>query len=235
MSDEQPEKTELEKRLEQRAQKDADDAEGDQRTAPSEDAQETAPADERSDLEALAAERDELNDQLLRARAEFDNYRKRMSREAERTRRRAAENVVRDLLPVLDHLELALQHTDDTSGGLSEGVEMVLKQFCDALARHGLEPIPAKGEKFDPTIHEAVMQQASEDIDPHVVIDQYQKGYKLGDFVLRPAKVVVSSGPDKPAPDENEPDADNEQTPVQKNEELDALRESAEDAKLIDL
>ena len=159
----------------------------------------TAAADEATtqiggDVLALRKERDDLADQLLRARAEFDNYRKRMAREAERTRQVAAESLIRDMLPVVDHLELALKHADDHPGALGEGVSMVLRQFQESLGKHGVQPIPAVGQPFDPNVHEAVMQRESEDAPPDSVVEEFQKGYRLGQMVLRPAKVVVSVG-----------------------------------------
>lgn len=156
-------------------------------------AKESAPTEE-LDAATLVNERDALSDQLLRARAEFDNYRKRMAREAERTRQLAAEALIRDILPVVDHLELALRHADDHPGALGEGVAMVLRQFQDVLGRHGLEPIAAQGQPFDPTVHEAVMQRESEEAPANVVLEEFQRGYRLGQMVLRPAKVVVSMG-----------------------------------------
>lgn len=145
------------------------------------------------DVEGLMRERDELKDQLLRARAEFDNYRKRVARDAERERKRAAESLIRDLLPVVDNLELALQHAD-AEHPLAEGVSMVVRQFQDVLRRAGVEAIPAVGEPFDPTVHEAVMHAPSEEVAENNVAHEFQKGYRLGDYVLRPSKVAVSKG-----------------------------------------
>lgn len=147
-----------------------------------------------ADFAALERERSELADQVLRARADFDNYRKRMARDAERIRQTAAEGLIRDILPVVDHLELALKHAEDHPGALGEGVAMVLRQFQEALGKHGLEPIPSVGEPFDPNVHEAVMQRESAEVPPESVVEEFQKGYRLGQMVLRPAKVVVSLG-----------------------------------------
>lgn len=152
------------------------------------------------DVQALIQERDALKDQLLRARAEFDNYRKRVAREAERTRQRAAESLVRDLLPVVDNLELALQHAD-AEHPLAEGVSMVARQFQEALRRAGVEPIPAVGEAFDPAVHEAVMHAPSAEVAENDVAHEFQRGYRMGDFVLRPAKVAVSKGAPETAPE----------------------------------
>lgn len=162
----------------------------------SEDAGESPPSAELAALEEAQAEVAALRDQLLRARAEFDNYRKRMAREAERTRKLAAEALVRDLLPVADHLELALQHADGGASSLAEGVHMVLRQMQDVMARHGVAAIPAEGERFDPTVHEAVMQQSSDTVAEGHVVTEFQRGYRLGDQIIRPAKVVVSTGPE---------------------------------------
>lgn len=147
------------------------------------------------DIDALCAERDLLKDQLLRARAEFDNFRKRSARDYERLRRTAAEALVRDLLPVLDHLELALKHADDASQAVVEGVDMVARQFADVLGRHGVEPIPALGEVFDPNVHEAMMQRSDDAAEPNTVLEEFQRGYRMGDLILRPSKVVVCSAP----------------------------------------
>lgn len=163
-----------------------------------------------ADFAALEKERAELADQLLRARADFDNYRKRMARDAERIRQTAAEGLIRDILPVVDHLELALKHAEDHPGALGEGVAMVLRQFQDVLGRHGLEAISAVGEPFDPNVHEALMQRETADAPPECVVEEFQKGYRLGQMVLRPAKVVVSVGaPAATAPETSADDGEN--------------------------
>ena len=146
-------------------------------------------------LRAAAAERDELRDQSLRQRAEFDNYRKRMAREAEMLRVRAAEGLMRELLPVVDNLERGLAHVEDTATPLAQGMQMVLKQFAGILQAKGLDPIAAVGEKFDPNVHEALAYRPSEEHPAETVVEEYERGYRLGDQVLRPSKVVVSSGP----------------------------------------
>lgn len=146
-------------------------------------------------LDRLSRERDELKEQLLRARAEFDNYRKRNARELDDIRRRAAEHLLRELLPVLDNLERALDHVEDRENNpLAQGVEMVLRQLVGVLEDKGLEPIPAVGERFDPNLHEALAQHPSKEHDPDIVTTEYQRGYRIGNYVLRPSKVVVSSG-----------------------------------------
>ena len=98
---------------------------------------------------------------------------------------------------MVDNLERALSHVEGDTGVLSEGVEMVVKQFCDILASHGVEPIASLGEPFDPHLHEALSHQPSEEYGADVVMEEFERGYRLKDFVLRPSKVVVSSGPAK--------------------------------------
>ncbi|MCX5770456.1 MAG: nucleotide exchange factor GrpE [Candidatus Hydrogenedentes bacterium] len=184
------EKTELEKKLEKEIAAEAE-------TAPPEA---EPPHAQLPDIVALVAERDSVRDQLLRTLADFDNYRKRLAREHERNRKLAAESVLRDLLPVLDNLERAVDHADADPDALVEGVKMVLGQFRAVLERHGLKQIPALNEPFDPHVHEAVMQAESDEIPPDHVVQEFEKGYKLGDFVLRPSKVVVSRASLEPAP-----------------------------------
>ena len=159
--------------------------------APTED---SAP-DEEDENAVLAQALDEARDQLLRMRAEFDNYRKRVARDAERLRKMAAEGLLKDLLPVADNFERALQHGQSDPASLVEGIAMVYKQFVDVLARHGVEPISATGQPFDPNVHDALSRMPSEEHSEDTVSLEYEKGYRLGDIVLRPAKVVVSSGP----------------------------------------
>jgi len=160
------------------------DADGDNSLTPEEAA-----------IEALEQERDDLKDQLLRARAEFDNYRKRMLREGEQQRKTAAQGLMRGLLPIVDNLERALGHVEDKSDGFTQGIEMIAKQFAEVLSGQGLELIPSIGEAFDPNIHEALTHQPSEQYPADTVMEEFQKGYRLGEFVLRPSQVVVSSGP----------------------------------------
>lgn len=152
-------------------------------------------------LAAALAERDEYKDLLQRARADFNNYRKRVAREMGELRKRAAEDLIRDLLPVGDNLVRALEHAEDRGGSLAQGVEMVLRQFQEVLAGRGVAPIPAVGAPFDPNLHDALSQQPSDEYPDGTVLQEWERGYRLGDSVLRHAKVVVSSGPAAPAED----------------------------------
>lgn len=185
-------KTELERKWEAEAQQAAE--------APSSggegEAEEKGPEEKPElDVAALQRERDELHDRLLRSRAEFENFRKRVARESDRMRQLAAEALIRDLLPVADHLELALQHKDGDVSALADGLALVARQFQEVLARHGVEPIEAAGQPFDPNFHEAVLQRESGTVPANSVLEEFQRGYKLGPVVLRPAKVVVARSP----------------------------------------
>jgi molecular chaperone GrpE len=143
------------------------------------------------DVEALRAERDEYLEHLKRVAADFENYRKRAARDQESLVARAAERLVRELLPVLDDLERALQAAEQHEEvELEEGVRLVHRQLADALRKEGLEEIPTDG-KFDPHLHEALLAQPAE-AEEGMVIEVLQKGYRLGDHVLRPARVVVA-------------------------------------------
>ena len=135
-----------------------------------------------------------LEDQLKRVAADFDNYRKRVAREQEALSTRAAERLVKELLPIVDDLERALEAAEEhEEAKLEEGVRLVHGNLASALKREGLEEIPVDG-KFDPHVHEALLSQPS-DAEEGSVIEVVQKGYKLGDKVLRPARVVVAAPP----------------------------------------
>lgn len=141
---------------------------------------------------ALEQERDAHLDDLRRLAAEFDNYRKRVARDQESLVARAHERLVKELLPVLDDLERALEAASQhEEAKLEEGVRLVHRNLADALRREGLAEIETDG-RFDPHVQEALLSQPSER-EEGSVIDVVQKGYKLGDRVLRPARVVVAS------------------------------------------
>ena len=148
---------------------------------------------QREPLDELAEarkERDEYLDALQRLKAEFDNYRKRVARDQQELAARAHERLVKELVPILDDLERALAH----EGDLDEGIRLIHRQFSEALAKEGLTEVPTDG-KFDPHTQEALLSQPS-DAEEGDVIQVLQKGYRLGDRVLRPARVVISAGTD---------------------------------------
>ena len=149
------------------------------------------------ELEQLTRERDEYLDALQRLKAEFENYKKRVSRDQADFVTRASERLVKQLLPVLDDLERALEAAaEHEEAKLEEGVRLVHRSLADALAKEGLVEVETDGA-FDPHTQEALLAQPSE-ADEGTVIQVLQKGYKLGDRVLRPARVVVSQGPSDP-------------------------------------
>jgi molecular chaperone GrpE len=151
----------------------------------------------REDLESLktrAQERDQFLDLLKRTQADFENYQKRNQRERDQERRYWNGPLGLDLLPVLDNLERALAAAKQggETGPLVQGVGMVLNQFLDLLRRHGITPIEAEGQAFDPHLHQAVMQQPTEDVPANHVFKVLEKGFMIHDRVLRPARVIVS-------------------------------------------
>lgn len=156
------------------------------------------------DLEALRAraeraerDRDELRDLAQRTRADFENYQKRLQRDLAQERRYAEGPLAADLLPALDNLDratAAAQQAGET-GPLVQGVAMVQAQVLDVLRRHGVTPIDAQGQPFDPNRHQAVMQQPSEGVPPGTVLQVLEPGYMIHERVLRPARVVVSAAP----------------------------------------
>jgi molecular chaperone GrpE len=165
---------------------------------------------EESPLVAVTRERDEYLDTLQRLKAEFDNYRKRVARDQQELAARAHERLVKELVPILDDLERALAHGPRSEAGeadpsapdrlrqayadddLDEGIRLIHRQFSEALAKEGLTEVSTEG-KFDPHTQEALLSQPS-DAEEGDVIQVVQKGYRLGDRVLRPARVVISAG-----------------------------------------
>jgi molecular chaperone GrpE len=145
-----------------------------------------------SPLDEVTAERDEFLDLLQRERADFENYRKRAAREQERLIAHAHERVVRDLLPVLDDLERALDAAErHEEAQLVEGVKLVEQSLRRVLEKEGLVEIGAEGA-FDPHVHEAVLTQPRDGAESGSVVEVLQRGYRLGDRVVRPARVIVA-------------------------------------------
>lgn len=144
----------------------------------------------------LQRQRDDYYDRLLRTTAEFDNYRKRVERERQTLAEATAASVVEDLLPVMDDLERALQVEAGSEAGESyrRGVELIQRQLDEILRRRGVEPIEAVGADFDPHLHEAVTYDAVEGRRDGEVVEEFRKGYRLGDRLLRPSMVRVAKG-----------------------------------------
>lgn len=156
------------------------------------------PLAENADLEQQLAqaleEKQRLHEQYVRTLADMDNLRKRTTREKEEIAKFANEGLLRDILPVIDNLERALEHSDKAaeSGGLLEGVRMTLTQFTQVLSRFGVAPIDAAGKPFDPAFHQAMGQLESADHPVNTVMVEMQKGYQLNERLLRPAFVLVA-------------------------------------------
>ena len=142
----------------------------------------------------------DLNDKLLRLHADFDNYRKRMAREANETRERSKIAVITEFLPVYDFYNMAMKHaaTSDDVNAIKQGMQMILNEFKRALDSFSIKEIPTEGKPFDPRFHEAAKTEANENVPEGTIIAQWKPGYMMGERLIRPAMVVVSSGPAKP-------------------------------------
>ena len=151
----------------------------------------------RLQLEEQKAEAAANQDRYLRERAELENVKKRLQREKTEAVRYACESLIRDLLPFIDNLERAVEHAEGGGNGqpLVEGVRLVLKGALDLLERHGVKRIDATGERFDPNLHEALLQVPDADRAPNHVVEQFLPGYQMHERLLRPAQVSVSTQP----------------------------------------
>ncbi len=150
-----------------------------------------------AELETARQERDHLLDRLARLQAEFDNYRKRSAREQQDFRDYALAEALKSLLPVLDSFDRALSTPERSSEEFHQGIELINRQFHDALGKLGVQPIEAQGEPFDPNLHQAVQMVETDEAEDHHVLDELQRGYKLKDRLLRPAMVRVATNPKK--------------------------------------
>jgi len=166
-------------------------AEGVEESAPAAVAGKVAETIAPSETEKLKAERDALLDRLARLQAEFDNARKRGVREQQDFREFAAADVIKNFLPTLDNFERALK-ADADSTEFRKGIELIYRQFQDALQKIGVQPIVAVGQPFDPRVHEAVEMVDTAEVPDHHVVDELQRGYKYKDRLLRPAMVRVA-------------------------------------------
>ncbi|HEY3355307.1 MAG TPA: nucleotide exchange factor GrpE [Polyangia bacterium] len=160
-------------------------------------------------VETLEKEKAELKDRVLRGAADFDNYKKRSRKELGEAADRGREGLLREVLPVLDNLERAISHADAADGvsGLIDGVRLVHRQLLAALEKFDVKPFTAVGEAFDPQFHAAITQVETADQPAGMVVEEFQKGYRQGQRLLRPAMVAVSRPPQAAAP---QPDAPGE-------------------------
>lgn len=165
-------------------------------------------------LAAAEAKQAETYERLLRTTAELDNVRKRSRRELEDARIEGRGRTVREMLPVLDNLERALAHARQTSGqgegaeavkSILDGIDLVMRQFSQALERLGVKPVEAEGKPFDPNVHEAVSQVPTADAAPGTVVSVLQTGYTIDERLLRPSMVVVASAPPEAAAGQSGP------------------------------
>ena len=146
-------------------------------------------------LEAKEKEAEENYDRLLRLSAEFENYKKRSSREIEEFRKFANQSLIKEMLSVVDNLELAMNTTNSHKAidkDLLQGLEMTHREILKVFEKFNVKPIDAKGQPFDPTFHEAVMQEETNDSPKNTVVNELQKGYLIHDRLLRPSMVVVA-------------------------------------------
>ena len=157
------------------------------------------------ELEAAREETRKNWDLFLRERAEMENLRKRHQRDKEDAIRFANDRLLKEMIPVLDNLERAVEHAEqknDDSQGLLEGVHMTMNQFRKVLEEFGIKPVAALGEEFDPNVHQAMGQVESADQAPNTVVSEFQKGYLLNDRLLRPSLVMVAKAPSQQTTEE---------------------------------
>jgi len=148
------------------------------------------------EMQKLVQEKEQQYDRLLRLQADFDNYRKRIQKEQANLIRYGAENALREILPVIDNVERAVESArkhDDSNSQLREGIELILSQFLNALEKLGVQPIEAVGQPFDPNKHDALLHVHAPDSMEGLVVEEVRKGYYLHDKVLRPAQVTVGT------------------------------------------
>lgn len=150
-----------------------------------------------NELETVTAERNKFREQLLRTAADFENFRKRSRKDLEDAESRAKESVLRETLSIIDNLERAVAASANATDAqaVADGVRLVLKSFDDIAQRIGLERVVSVGQRFDPSVHDAVQQVESIDLEPGTVVTEVVAGYRLGTRLLRPAMVVVAKAP----------------------------------------
>ena len=148
-----------------------------------------------AELEKVRAERAAYLDRAARLQAEFDNFRKRNAKEQQEYREYALAEALRQLLPILDSLDRAVKTDAASLQDFQSGIELIDKQFHDALAKLGVQPIATEGAAFDPNLHQAVQMVDTDDAEDNHVLDELQRGYKLKDRLLRPAMVRVARNP----------------------------------------
>jgi molecular chaperone GrpE len=180
-SDKEPEMTQLEKRLAEKAA--LEEEENEEPSGP-------------KNLKEARAQINELEDRLLRLTADYENFRKRAQREKNEARQFANQHLLEKQLPILDNFEMALAAAENADSAILDGIQMIYDQFHEVLKDVGVEKVDAEGELFDPNLHEAISQEETVDIEEGTVVEQLQSGYKLNDRLVRPARVVVAKAPE---------------------------------------
>ncbi len=158
---------------------------------------EEIPDEIRRELEEKDAKIKSLEERILYLQADFENFKKIKIKERQDTLKFANEALIKELLPVLDNLELALKHSESAEDdkGIHDGVKLILSEFMKVLEKAGIKPVEAIGHKFDPNFHEAFFQEEHEDVEPDTVVSEFQRGYLLNDRLIRPSRVGVSKKP----------------------------------------
>ncbi|MBN2795986.1 MAG: nucleotide exchange factor GrpE [Clostridia bacterium] len=184
----------LEKELDEKVENpESEVAEDVEETTSNEDSvEEKAEGNEASDLDTLKSTCKELNDKYVRLQAEFQNFKKRTEKEKAGLYKFANERLFVDLLPLMDNMERALESSESTSDGIVEGLKMIKKSLDEIFKKNDVVAIEAIGQEFDPELHHAVMSDESDDHESEHVIEEFQKGYKLNDKVIRHSMVKVS-------------------------------------------
>ena len=147
-----------------------------------------------AERDQLLADKADLQDRLLRQRAEFDNYRRRADRERSDYLQYAAMDLVREILPAVDDFDRALKH-ETADQEYAKGIELIYQRLAEMLKKMGLEPIETTGRRFDPNLHQAVQRVETEDAEDQSILDEFQKGYNFRGKLLRPAMVKVAVKP----------------------------------------
>ncbi len=187
------------------------------------DAKETKIEELQEQTEQLKQEKDEMFAKFQRVVADYDNYQKRAPKQIADSVRYEKEKIIKSLLPMLDNFEhtLAGAESAESIEDLLKGVRIVYDQACDVLKSHDVETINALGEKFDPSLHQAMMRKQDAEYEDNIVIEEFQKGYKLGGRVIRPSKVIVNK-----LPEEEEEKPQEEQQPEEQQQEEEKQQES---------
>ena len=183
---------------------------------PAEDVEKSPEEQLQDEIDKARGEAKAHQEQYLRTLADMENLRKRTQREKEELAKFANENILREILPVIDNLERAVEHAEqaESSDGLLEGVQMTLIQFSQVLDRFGVKPVEALGQPFDPNLHQAMGQMETAEYPANSVAQQMQKGYQLNERLLRPSLVIVAK-----APEEKEPAAEEENQETTESDE----------------